>query len=123
METIFDTKRKARKEHICNYCGLTIQKGEVYDRQVNKDGGDIYTFISHQSCTELGIEIIDRYNVDDGLTEYDFVSSVEDEFQNIFIDNLSDKELTSSQKWDIFLKDETPFEEKLKIVKQHFDIK
>lgn len=70
METISETRPRARKNHICNACewinrdlsncqmtfseakeyvkamrnGFKIKKGELYVKQFNKDGGDTWTY-------------------------------------------------------------------------------
>ena len=43
----------ARKPHRCEECGRTIPKGEVYLRQVNADGSDIWTYKAHNDCAEM----------------------------------------------------------------------
>ena len=121
METINSTKRKSAKEHTCNYCGFPITKGTVYDRQVNKSDGRVYTFISHESCTDLACKIITEYSIDDGLTHDDFMIVVEDEYQNLYIDTCKKEEkLSNSQIFDKYLKENTPFEAKLEMVKKKF---
>jgi hypothetical protein len=76
MENILRAERKARKDHTCDgffqidgvmtwhelKCAHgvetpelphKIEKGEVYHYQVNKDGGDIYTWKSCKRCYDL----------------------------------------------------------------------
>lgn len=42
MEIIMRETRKARKKHHCNFCGNEIQKGETYNRSINKADCSIY---------------------------------------------------------------------------------
>lgn len=53
MVTLREEKRKANKEHNCNWCGLTIKKGEVYDNSAHVYDGMKYTWKNHLSCMEL----------------------------------------------------------------------
>ena len=73
MPEILDEKdRKARKEHRCNFCGLPINKGNMYNRQVAKID-DVYTWKSHLHCNEIA----SRLNMyedcwDEGVTTDNF---------------------------------------------------
>ncbi|NCC85638.1 MAG: hypothetical protein EOM03_16160 [Clostridia bacterium] len=44
------TLMKARKEHICEYCGELIRKGEKYWRQFVIYEGDAGTWKEHTEC-------------------------------------------------------------------------
>lgn len=33
---------KARKDHVCEYCGKTIHKGEIYSYETGKYDGDMF---------------------------------------------------------------------------------
>ena len=72
METLSDTKVKARKDHVCDYCELTIPKGQVYHRQVNKDGGEIYTWRSHLNCDEIARKLHMWENAPDKALTWEF---------------------------------------------------
>lgn len=81
MEIISSSTPKANKDHICNYCGLKIQKGNQYSRQVNKDGGDVFTWISHFHCNELANKLnmwSDYYLTGEGLGADAFHEAVEE---------------------------------------------
>ena len=83
MEIIRTTNRKARKDHVCNLCNLTIPKGTTYEHQVNKID-EIYTWKSHLECVRLS-EKLNMYDGDyynDGLTS--------DSFREIIWDYLKD---------------------------------
>ena len=55
MIVISDDKRKARKRHLCNFCGGTIEVEESYNIQVIK-GDDIYTWKSHEICNKFALD-------------------------------------------------------------------
>ena len=43
----------ARKEHICMYCGGTINVGEKYECQTNKYDNHIFYWVCHLECQEV----------------------------------------------------------------------
>ena len=49
IELISDTKRKARKIHVCGECGRDILLGEVYEYHVGKSDGILET---HKTCAD-----------------------------------------------------------------------
>ena len=55
MIVISDDKRKARKRHVCNFCGEFIEVGEIYNIQTIKDD-DIYVWKSHGICYEFALD-------------------------------------------------------------------
>ena len=69
---------KAKKEHICMYCGCTIEKGEVYERQTNVYDGQVYDWVCHTDCQKLAQELRMFDDCDEGLTEEDFLEFVND---------------------------------------------
>jgi len=84
METIYDKVLNARKNHICNYCGLIIEKNGLYERQVNKYNGEVYTWKSHPSCTKLASDLIMYDYQDEGLTQEDFIEYVHSIYDDYF---------------------------------------
>lgn len=77
MHSISNNNVKARKKHICNawefinqhkndnitdgsrddgYKCQGIKPGDTYNRQVNVDGGDLWTFKQCQSCEKYASE-------------------------------------------------------------------
>ena len=73
VELISSRRSKAKKEHICNYCGELITVGEVYNNDFCKYAGETYTFKSHQKCREVADELYDFIDPSDyGITEDDF---------------------------------------------------
>ncbi|QIG58765.1 hypothetical protein SEA_DATBOI_101 [Gordonia phage DatBoi] len=75
MQTVCDERPKARTKHRCGFCGRTIDPGEHYRRQFNKDGGDVWTW---KNCIHCGAaaEILDLYYwADEGITSEDFAEA------------------------------------------------
>lgn len=70
MPTVLETaKRKARKEHRCDFCGLKIEVGEIYEDQTAVYDGELYHWKSHFSCKKLARELnMYDYCDDEGLT-------------------------------------------------------
>jgi len=52
MEVISSNLRKARKNHICDFCKGKIVKGETYRSTICK-GDEIYGWKSHQKCEKV----------------------------------------------------------------------
>lgn len=50
------SKPKARKDHLCLWCGQTIPKGEIYSRWVNVFEGDFNCNKMHLECDEACLE-------------------------------------------------------------------
>lgn len=71
IEIISDKDRKARKPHICDYCGGTIATGEIYNHCVIK-GDDIYTWDAHIVCKSVASDLWDYIDPWEGMTADDF---------------------------------------------------
>ena len=69
-------KRKARKEHICNWCRGPIKKNEVYDSQAVFHEGSVRTRKNHERCLELTkkLKLVDE---GEGITQFEFQEAVE----------------------------------------------
>lgn len=76
-ELICSTKRKARKEHKCNYCRLVIEKGDEYNDCVLKEDGEIYKWKSHRLCDSI-VDYFrhNGYMDNDELTSAEFEEAV-----------------------------------------------
>ena len=72
VEVITDEKRKARKEHTCDYCRGTINKGEEYNYARLKYNSDIYDWKSHEKCQFIAQELTTYIDPAEGITEDDF---------------------------------------------------
>ncbi len=42
--------KAARRAHRCDWCNETIDEGQPYVRQRNKDGADVWTYRAHPEC-------------------------------------------------------------------------
>lgn len=70
METISSPKEvRAKKEHVCNWCGGKIQPGEMYNTATYKYDS-IYTWKSHTKCIELVTAL--EMEGDEGVSSDDF---------------------------------------------------
>lgn len=80
MEQIRVKVQKANKNHICNFCGSFILKGETYENQTNVFGGDIYDWKSCNHCKDIVERMMDEDNgyKDNGLNDQDFWDYVSD---------------------------------------------
>ena len=74
-------KVKARKAHVCNWCGCTIHVGEEYHTETLKCD-DIYVWKSHIKCGELVREL--DMEGDEGISLEDFYEYITDEFDTIW---------------------------------------
>lgn len=84
---ISGNKVKARKEHKCNYCALSIPIGEVYNHETYKGDDGLYNWNSHINCGLLASKLkwFDAY--DEGLGTEDFRESVYETFQTHMSEN------------------------------------
>lgn len=83
METInYPETVKARKDHMCDWCGQVINKGEKYQYAVYKYD-DIYSWKNHLRCMELALTLkMEGY---EGITEDIFQEYITEEFKEIWI--------------------------------------
>jgi hypothetical protein len=59
------TSRKARRQHRCNWCGGTIERGEVYEHEKHIHDGKISEWKSHRACSHVASaiwEFVDPYD-------------------------------------------------------------
>lgn len=56
MITLSQTTPIARKEHICDWCGEKILKGEKYFKTVQVDCGNIIVIKMHKECDRANIQ-------------------------------------------------------------------
>ena len=77
MESSSITRRKARKNHKCDWCGLTILKGEIYEIQAIFDSGTAFSWKNHIACSELATSLnMFNYNCGEGLSHNDFCDHI-----------------------------------------------
>jgi len=106
---------KAKKQHICNFCGGIIEIGEVYEVQNISDFGRFYMWKSHISCNKIANKL-DMFDLcDDGVTENDFKEYIQEEYRNILSDHYNDIYESKDFVYPIF-------EEQLSFVKSHYKI-
>ena len=65
MRELRNANPVAKKEHVCNWCGSKIVKGEKYNRQTILFDGRIYDWVSHLDCLEL-TGLLNMFDYDDG---------------------------------------------------------
>ncbi len=73
-------KVKARKSHLCDFCGRRIEKNEIHNTEVMKDDY-IYSWKSHLKCLDIAHELrMYDETTDDGLTSDDFWTYITEEY-------------------------------------------
>lgn len=72
VELIERRDKKARKPHLCDYCGGFIDKGEIYDYQKNIYDGTFYEWHSHLACSRVASAIWDYCDPDEGMSDQEF---------------------------------------------------
>lgn len=85
MQTLRESKPKARKEHKCDFCCEKIKKGEVYNSQTNVYDGDIYVWKTHKKCSEIAAELRMYDNCDEGVGQSEFWDYITEEYQDLMI--------------------------------------
>jgi len=69
------TNPKARKDHSCVFCDLTIAKGEVHDRTDSIFDGEFQKCRAHLKCREITKD----------WEEWEFENSEPGEFREIYL--------------------------------------
>lgn len=85
MKTLRNSTQKARKQHSCNYCFQPIDKGTIYNKQVNVYEGNMYEWKSHPDCDAIASILSMHHEAEEGLTGDDFVEFIKEEYQQIMI--------------------------------------
>lgn len=78
MPTILDEIHPiARKEHVCDYCGCAIHKGQKYKRQTLVEDY-VYDWKSHEECSAIANDL-DMFDDcwDEGLSSDDFCCKID----------------------------------------------
>jgi len=83
METIGNSKHKARKEHRCDLCHGKIEKGQIYERQFNKFDGDVYTWKNHEDCSKIASKLNMYQHCDEGLDSDTFREIIDDQYYKL----------------------------------------
>lgn len=72
MQVVSERILKARKSHICDLCGLRIEKGIKYNYDFIVEGGDAWGFKSHLDCNHLAHIWFMEDDFNEGLDMIDF---------------------------------------------------
>ncbi len=92
--------KHARKQHQCDYCGEEIEKGSPYSYSFLKDGGETYSWKTHEDCDFVATELWEYINPWDGMTTDEFISGVNDFYREFVCAECKHKELCSLQSYD-----------------------
>ena len=89
MVALENKEVKANKDHECNFCGMPIKKGEVYNYQRNVDEKKSHPRVysvwkSHLRCGAIAwvLDMYDHYN--DEVTKDDFWNDIQEAYHTIF---------------------------------------
>ena len=82
----------ARKEHLCEFCGCKIKKGQKYYRQTNIYDGCIYDWIEHEECHQIASELdmYDECDYDEGLSSDCFKEILDDYIHQYHYNDFAD---------------------------------
>lgn len=98
MKELRNATPVAKKEHVCNWCGSNIIKGEKYNRQTILFDGRIYDWVSHLDCLELtGLLNMFDYDYGDGINDETFRECVDEYIYTHHYDTDSDD---IEKEWD-----------------------
>lgn len=81
MQVLLNEERKARKEHVCSFCGGKIEKGEGY-QYAKIRGDELYAWKSHKKCEKL-LAHLHLDDSGDGITQLDFCDGISDSIQGL----------------------------------------
>lgn len=76
MYQIASRYRRAKKVHICDFCGKTIDIGTKYSYQFNKEGEECWSFYCHLECDFLSNQLYDYIDPWDGIGDDEFRTGV-----------------------------------------------
>lgn len=109
MVTLRDEKRKANKQHKCNWCSQIIEKGKQYHNSAHVYDGMKYTWKAHLECMELAYKL-NMFN-EEVVSEDYFKESIFWAYKDILIE----KGIKIESRFDYH-----PFVEQLKMVKEKY---
>ena len=95
MQTLkYPKETRARVTHNCNFCSLKIHVGEIYLKSVHAYDGQVYSWKTHKDCAKIvnRLKMYDHCN-HQGLTQDDFVASIDSEHERLMIQLLPKNEL------------------------------
>lgn len=103
---------KAKKFHVCDFCGQRIELGEKYSNQFNRQSEGVYTWKSHIRCNEIASKLKMFDEADEGVTADDFYEHIKNEFMEVMSEDHN--EIYESKSYKI-----PPFVEQLNFVINH----
>ena len=113
LTTLKDSHPIARKEHICEFCGGKINKGQKYYRQTNIYDGCIYEWIEHEECHQIAsaLDMYGKCDFDEGLSPERFRDILDEYIYQEHYDDITDD---IAEDW----KNLTKYEEVCKILEE-----
>ncbi len=85
MTTIKSNDRKARKDHLCDWCLGKITKGEIYESAFLKNDGTAYQWKNHKDCSWIAdkLKMFDQCDPGEGVSTSDFMENIWQEFDRL----------------------------------------
>lgn len=113
LTTLKESHPIARKEHICEFCGGKINKGQKYYRQTNIYDGCIYEWIEHEECHQIAsaLDMYGKCDFDEGLSPERFRDILDEYIYQEHYDDITDD---ISEDWQNL----TKYEEVCKILEE-----
>lgn len=113
---------KSLKEHICNFCGLKINKGEIYMKSTHKYEGDIYDWKTHKHCADIAEKLKMYKYADEGVSMDFFTETIHDEHNDLMLAQLPLEGNEHGKFSDIISQlRKVPFKEKLWYVIRYYN--
>ena len=85
---------KARKHHVCDFCGQRIMKDEKYLNGTYSFEGDIYSWKTHKHCSKIA-DRMDMYKTveysGNGLSGEDFQEIISNKHFELLIDSVPEE--------------------------------
>ena len=83
MEILKQQKQKAKKVHKCDYCGMAIPSGELYEYSAIKNGSDFYIWKNHIDCQKLALKLGLFDECEGEVTSEDFWEGINNYIRNL----------------------------------------
>lgn len=79
---------RARRQHVCMFCGGPINKGSIYQYAVYKYDGVIYGWKNHVRCGD----VIRYFNIegDEGITASNFAEGVDNAYYDMMSEHYNE---------------------------------
>lgn len=108
----YKEKVKAKKPHVCDYCGCMIESGDNYQKSTIVYD-DMYVWKSHHRCSEIAEKLKMFDYCDEGLTRSEFQENIREWFCEIW--RKKDNEYYESKDFNI-----PSFKDQLEFVCSHY---